>query len=172
MEKYVPDIYQKSIYTINYQKLKEMGIKCLLFDLDNTLIPSRNTVVNDRVVELIESLKKDFDIIIFSNALENRVKKIAAVLNVKYYALVFKPFVKGFKKALKNHKYQECEIAIIGDQLYTDIAGGNKVGITTILVNPVSNRDSFTTRINRYLEKRKMNQLYRKGIFTKGKYYD
>jgi len=172
MEKYVPDIYQKSIYTINYENLKNNGIKCLLFDLDNTLIPSRTTVVNDKTKQFINDLKKDFKIIIFSNANESRVEKIANELEVAHYAWSFKPLSRTFKKVLSDHRYKECEVAIVGDQLYTDIAGGNQVGITTILVNPVSNSDSIFTKLNRYLERRKMRKLYRKGLFVKGKYYE
>ncbi len=172
MEKYVPDIYQKSIYTINYSNLKARGIKCLLFDLDNTLIPSGTTLINEKLKDFIDRLKKDFQIIIFSNAFEKRVKKVADEFETSYYALAFKPRVKSFKRVLIEHKLKECELAIIGDQLYTDIAGGNQAGITTILVNPISNRDSLFTRINRWLERKKTRKLYRKGLFTKGKYYE
>ena len=58
MEKYVPDVYQKSIYTINYNKLKSNGIKCLLFDLDNTLVPYSIKRPTDKVIELFNSLKE------------------------------------------------------------------------------------------------------------------
>ncbi len=172
MEKYVPDIYQKSIYTINYEKLKKNDIKCLLLDLDNTIIPSGTDVVSKKLQDFINDLKKDFTIILFSNAFEKRVKKVANILEIDYYALAFKPNTKKFKHLIKKYKLQEYEIAIIGDQLLTDIVGGNKLGITTILVNPISNSDSILTRINRALERRKMKKLYRKGLFTKGKYYE
>ncbi len=172
MEKYVPDIYQKSIYTIDYDKLAKIGIKCLLLDLDNTLIPSNTTVVNDKLRKKIKELKKQFHIVIFSNALEGRVKKVANELDVEYQALAFKPLSYGFNKILNKYKYKECEVAIVGDQLQTDILGGNNVGIVTILVNPISTRDSFFTKINRWQERRKMNKMYRKGMFTKGRYYE
>lgn len=172
MEKYVPDMYQKSIYTINYDKLAEIGIKCLLFDLDNTLIPSNTTVVSERLRNLISELKPRFRIVIFSNAFEQRVKKVAEELDVEYQALIFKPLPYGFNKIKRKYKYQDCEIAIIGDQLQTDIVGGNKAGIVTILINPISMRDSIFTKVNRYLERKKMHKLYRKGLFTKGRYYE
>ncbi len=52
MEKYIPDVYQKSIYTIDYSKLKEKGIKCLLFDLDNTLAPYHIKMVDEKLIEI------------------------------------------------------------------------------------------------------------------------
>ena len=56
MEKYIPDVYQKSIYTIDYQKLKSSGIHCLLFDLDNTLVPASVKVPNKKIKELFDDL--------------------------------------------------------------------------------------------------------------------
>ena len=67
MDKYMPDIYQQSIYTIDYQKLKKRGIKCLLFDLDNTLVPSYIKEPNDKIKELFDNLKTEgFQVILFS----------------------------------------------------------------------------------------------------------
>ncbi len=172
MEKYLPDVYQKSIYTINYQKLKENGIKCILLDLDNTMIPAKSKTVTGKLEQLIDELKKDFKVIVFSNAIKKRVKPIAEKLALDYYAFALKPMQKYYLKALKEYRFKECEVAIIGDQIQTDILGGNRVGITTILVNPVSSKDFSFTRLNRYLEKRKMEKMCRKGLFTKGKYYD
>ena len=69
MEEYIPDIYQKSIYTINYEKLIDRGIKCLLFDLDNTIAPIGVKEPTKKVKELFDDLKKmGFKIIIFSNS--------------------------------------------------------------------------------------------------------
>ena len=66
MEKYIPDIYQKSIYTIDYDKLLNRGIKYLLFDLDNTIVPVTLRKPNKKIKELFEDLKdKGFIIIIF-----------------------------------------------------------------------------------------------------------
>lgn len=168
----MPDIYQKSIYTIDYDKLVNSGIKCLLIDLDNTLVPSNTIIVNDKLRKFINKLQKKFKIIIFSNAFNKRVKKIADELGVDYQAFACKPWAYGFNKIKRKYRYKEGEIAIIGDQLQTDVYGGNKAGIVTILVNPLSTGDAFFTKINRYIEKRKMNKLYRKGMFTKGRYYE
>ena len=75
MDKYVPDMYQKSIYTIDYDLLYSRGIRCLLFDLDNTLVPITENVPSDDVKELFDKLKdKGFKIIIFSNSLKKRVR--------------------------------------------------------------------------------------------------
>ncbi len=173
MENYIPDIYQKSIYTIDYSKLLSRGIKCLLFDLDNTIIASSDKNPPRKAKDLFISLKqKGFKIIIFSNSPKIRVKQFQNFFDVDCYYNARKPHAGKFKKLLKIYNYKENEVAIIGDQLLTDVLGGNKVGITTILVNPLSDKDIIFTRFNRFFEKRKMKKLRDKNLFCKGRYYD
>lgn len=173
MEKYVPDIYQKSIYSIDYQKLLNRGIKCILIDLDNTLVAPSIKSPNKKLKELFQELKEmGFRVIIFSNASSRRLKPFKEELEVDTIYLAFKPSSKKYYYVLSEYHYNESEVAIIGDQLLTDICGGNKVGITTILVNQVSPHDSFITRLNRRRERRVLHKLRNRELFTKGKYYD
>jgi hypothetical protein len=172
MEKYVPDIYKESIYDINYKNLKEQGIKCLLFDLDNTIVPYNERILKAETKELFYQLKRlGFKLIIFSNSPKHRVKAFAKQLNVDVYGDARKPFKKGFIKILKMYKYTENEVAIIGDQILTDVVGGNKVGITTILTVPFG-KDPIWTKINRIRERKIMQKLRDKKLFKKGKYYE
>ncbi len=173
LEKFVPDIYQKSIYTINYKKLKSSGIKCLLFDVDNTLVPTHVKKPTKKVKDLIEKLKEmGFRIILLSNATKKRLKPFKEILEVDSSAFSMKPFSKKYKKIMKEFKLPENEVASIGDQLITDVLGGNRMGITTILVNPISLRDQILTKVNRAIENNIMNRLERKKLFSKGSYYD
>lgn len=172
MELYVPDVYKKSIYDINYNLLKEKGIKCLLFDLDNTLVPYNVKEVNDKIQKLFLELKQEFKIIIFSNSPKVRVKLFATSLGVDSIASARKPHRKNFTKLLNDYKLEEDEVAIIGDQLNTDILGGNKVGITTILINPVSKKDPLWVKPGRFYEKRIMKRLKDHDLFFKGRYYE
>ncbi len=173
MENFIPDIYQKSIYTIDYSKLLSRGIKCILFDLDNTLVPAKTNDLTEKTKELIVSLKqKGFKVVIFSNSPKTRVKKFAEALNVDFISFALKPFTGKLKKFIHSSGYKLNEIANVGDQMYTDILCGNAVGITTILVNPSSNKNYFTGKIFRYLEIKKMKKLRNKNLFCKGRYYD
>ena len=83
-----------------------------------------------------------------------------------------KPLKRNFLKIMDKHDLKDSEVAIIGDQFLTDIIGGNKVGITTILVNPIGLKDFFFTKINRIREKQIMNKLAKNLLFIKGRYYD
>lgn len=173
MEKYIPDIYQKSIYTINYDLLYNRGIRCLLIDLDNTIVPITIKNSNKKIKHLFSELKdKGFKIIIFSNSPKKRVRPFKEELGVDCCANACKPLKKKYLKILDEYKLNINEIACIGDQLLTDIRGGNNIGITTILVNPVGTKERFITKINRYFEKEIFKKLRDNNLFTKGKYYE
>ena len=172
LDKFKPDMYQKSIYNIDYKKLNSLGIKCLLFDLDNTIITRDNKKPTKKVIDLIEGLKEiGFRIIIFSNAGKKKLIPFKEILEVDCSAKSMKPFKKKFKKVIKEYRFSENEIALIGDQLMTDILGGNRVGIYTILVDRISGKELIFTKINRFLEKIVRLRLKKVG-FEKGKYYE
>ena len=165
MDNFIPDMYQKSIYHINYDKLKEDGIKCLLFDLDNTCVPFKDKEPNKKLVDLFETLKDmDFKVIIFSNATKKRLTPFKKGLNVDCSASSRKPNSQKLLKVVKMFNYNLSDVAIIGDQLYTDILCGNRVGIKTILVNPMSKDDMLFTKMFRFLEKNKFKKFSKKGI--------
>ncbi len=174
MENFIPDIYQKSIYHIDYDKLLDDGIKCLLLDLDNTCVPYKDKEPNKKLMELFETLKDmGFKLIIFSNAPKKRIAPFKKKLNVDSLARARKPLKKNFLKVIKMFNYELSDVAIVGDQLYKDILGGNKIGIKTILVNPMSKDDMILTKIIfRPLEGIKYRKLAKKGLLTKGKYYE
>ena len=173
LEKFIPDKYQKSIYTIDYKKLKRSGIKCLLFDVDNTLVPLHVKKPTKKLKDLIERLKEmGFTVILLSNSNKSRLKPFKETLEVDCSPLSMKPFSKKYRKILKEYKFEQTEVAAIGDQLLTDIFGGNRIGITTILVNPISLKDHFFTKFNRMIENYIMKKAASKKIFMRGEYYD
>lgn len=172
MERFIPDMYQKNIYDIDYQKLKKKGIKCLLFDLDNTLVPVKDDIPNKKIKELFNYLERDFKVIILSNSNKKRLTPFKEGLNVDVAASARKPFKKKYLKIMEIYKFKEHEIAAIGDQLLTDINGANRVGITSILINPIGEYEKFGTKINRFFEGFIKRKLKRKKILIKGSYYD
>lgn len=173
MKKFIPDIYQKNIYVIDYSKLLASGINTLLFDLDNTIISSKTKEMPEKAKTLFISLKqKGFKIIIFSNSPKKKVNKYKDYLNVEGIYFALKPLSKSFKKVIKKHQLKINNIAIIGDQLLTDILGGNKMKIKTILVNPISDKESPFTFFNRIIERKIIKKLETKKLFVKGRYYE
>ena len=172
MQNFIPDIYQKNIYDIDYKKLKEQGIRCLLFDLDNTLVPVKEDLPTKKVKDLFLHLEKDFKVIIISNSNRKRLTPFKEGLNVDVAFSAKKPLKKKYLKIMDMYKFKEYEIAAIGDQLLTDIQGANRVGITSILINPIGDYEKFGTRINRFIERFIYKKLKRKNILVKGTYYE
>ena len=73
---------------------------------------------------------------------------------------------------MEKFKYKHTEVAAVGDQLLTDIFGANKLDLTSILVNPLTDHDFTITFINRIIEKFIYDRLDKKELFTKGQYYE
>lgn len=172
MDQFIPDLYQKNIYDIDYEKLKKKGIKCLLFDLDNTLVPVNEDVPSKKVKELFLYLERDFKVIIVSNSNQKRLIPFKEGLNVDVAASARKPSRKKYLKIMDLYGFKKHEIAAIGDQLLTDIFGANRIGITSILVNQVGEYEKIGTKINRFFEGFIRRNFKKKKILIKGDYYD
>ncbi len=171
--KYIPDIYQKSIYTINYNKLKTSGIKCLIFDLDNTISPISLCKPTKRLKDLFIKLKSmGFKCIILSNSGKKRVEPFKDELAVDTGINARKPSNKKYIKIMNSYNFVPNQIACIGDQLLTDVYGANKMGFTSILVNQMGAKDFFVSIINRIIEKIIFNTFSKKDLFLRGRYYD
>lgn len=168
MNKFIPDMYQKNIHTISYKKLKEKGIKVLLFDFDNTIIEKGNYSLNQKTIKLFEELKNDFIIYIVSNSIQkNKLKKICEKLDVPYIKDSRKPFKRGFKK-LKFKSIKENQIVMIGDQVITDVLGSKRMNYYSILIDPINKNEWLLTKINRLFE----NIILKKINIKRGSYYD
>lgn len=167
-----PNMYQQKIENINYQKLKKLGIKCLIFDLDNTIALINQDRITDSTKKLLNSLKKDFKIVIISNNVNKRVKKYADTLSCDFVANAMKPLSRGYRKIRKKYGFQKEEMCMIGDQIVTDIYGGNRYHMFTILVDPLGTKDLKITSLNRFVERKILKKYEQKEIMKKGVYYE
>ncbi len=168
---YIPNIYKKSIFDINYKLLKEKGIKCLIFDLDNTLGLISHKRCPEDTKELIKKLQEDFIIIISSNNTRRRLKPYLKELGVGGTSWSMKPSIKCLIYIKTKYKLHKKEMCIIGDQIVTDILAGNRFHILTILVDPLGEKDLKITGLNRKLEEKIIKKYESKGLFKRGKYY-
>lgn len=172
MDNYIPNVYKKNIFDINFHKLKEHGINCLIFDLDNTLALIDKDIIDEKTKMLLKEISIDFRIIVLSNNFKSRISKFCEPLNIDYVSFAMKPLPLSFAKIRKKYNLEKKEMCIIGDQLMTDVLGGNKYGIFTILTDPLSNNDLKITSINRFLERKKLKKLTKLGMLERGKYYE
>lgn len=169
---FYPNMYKRNIFDINYELLKEKGVKLLAFDLDNTLVLIDQENPSKELISLITKLKKDFIIVINSNNKEKRVSVHGTNLDCDYVAKSLKPTTHGLKKIKKKYNLKNNEICVIGDQLITDIYSGNKFKSYTVLVNPLGKKDLKITSFNRFLENIVFKHYKRKNIMERNKYYE
>ena len=113
-----------------------------------------------------------FRVVILSNRSKKEVTPFKELLCVDSAYLAFKPFKRKYKKIMKVYDLKDNQIACIGDELFYDILGANRMSFTSILVNPISTDDFAVTKITRKLENIVMNHLTKKDLFKKGRYYE
>ena len=149
-----PDLYLNNVKEITLELLKESKIKGLILDVDNTLIDYDKKLL-EGTKEWCDNLKQNnIKICILSNTNKvKKVEKVAKILDLEYIYFAHKPNKKGFYKAQKLLGLKVEEIAAVGDQIFTDVIGGNKVGMFTILTKPIDKRDISITKIKRPFEK-------------------
>ncbi|VEF47713.1 HAD family phosphatase [Bacillus freudenreichii] len=165
LKQFLPDEYVKSIFSIKPAVLKEKGIKGIITDLDNTLVEWDRPYATPQLIDWLEELKNhDMKVTIVSNNNEKRVGDFSNPLNIPFIYRAKKPSRKAFQRAVKEMGLSREETVIIGDQLLTDVFGGNRGGFYTILVVPVAQSDGFFTRFNRMVERRIMASFKRKGL--------
>ena len=170
MKIYRPDIYQKDIFSINYKNLKNKKIKVLIYDIDDTLIPSNEIKLKKETINLITKLKKDFKIILLTNSPSFRSNKIKNQLDVDCYSLSMKPLKYNLNKIMKN--YDKKDVVLIGDRLLTDIKLANNYNIMSILVDPKTNHNFILVKIMKILKEEPLyKELEKQNILIRGRYY-
>ncbi|MBA4493073.1 YqeG family HAD IIIA-type phosphatase [Paenactinomyces guangxiensis] len=161
----IPNMYVQSIYTIDFHELQRRGIKSVIVDLDNTLVESTRPDATPRLIKWLDQVKHmGLQVMIVSNNTKTRVSQFAAPLNIPYIHTAKKPLSQAFRKALKSMGTKKEETVVIGDQLLTDVLGGNRMGLFTILVVPVSDVEGFFTRINRRIERFVFRWMEKRGL--------
>ncbi|TCK98374.1 hypothetical protein EDC19_0794 [Natranaerovirga hydrolytica] len=155
IKKLFPDAHVDTIYDVNYKKMYEEGIRGILFDIDNTLVPYDVAHPNEKIIRLFEELKEmGFKICLVSNNNKDRVIKFNESLKLIAIHKALKPFTKNLRKAMKLLETTNQETVIVGDQIFTDVLGGNRLNIKTVLVVPIQDKEEWITKVKRRTEKR------------------
>lgn len=149
-----PDKIVDSIYQIDLEELKQMKIRAVIADLDNTLIPWNSDEIDATLRVWVHKVKTaGLKLAILSNSFSlARVEAVSAALDVMAVSKAIKPRRLGFRRIAARLSLDPSEVAVVGDQLFTDIFGGNRAGMYTILVAPMSRTEFIGTRIVRRLE--------------------
>ena len=148
-----PKAYFKSVKEINVDFLKQNNIKALILDVDNTLIDFEKKIP-EGTREWAKELKRNgIKLQIVSNTNKKaKVEEVAKKLRIKYIYFAKKPMKSGFRKVQKILNEEPENIGVVGDQIFTDVVGGNRCKMFTILVEPIAEKDIWITLIKRPIE--------------------
>tara|TARA_Y100001978_G_scaffold124109_1_gene110734 strand:- start:20 stop:517 length:498 start_codon:yes stop_codon:yes gene_type:complete len=148
------------IYRISHSKLSEMGITCLLIDVDGTLLSRNSIIIPQKVKDWIIKSKEIFDLYLISNnPSKKRIDKIGKELGIQYTYKALKPRIKKTLEVINNLNKDKNNIAIIGDRIFTDMIVGNRCKIKTILIKRL-NKKGFPLKFNPTLLLEKFFSLF------------
>ena len=152
-ERFFPDAYMDSTYVIDFEKLYKEGIRGVIFDIDNTLVP-HGAPADERAIRLFARLRSiGLDYCLISNNQLPRVKPFADAVQSKFVEDAHKPSRKNYLKAMKLMHVDLDSCIFVGDQIFTDVYGAKRCGMRTILVKPLHPKEEIQIVLKRYLEK-------------------
>lgn len=160
-----PNIYLNNVKEITYEMLTKNNIKGLILDVDNTLIDYYKNMPSG-VDKWCKNLKdKNIKFCIASNSNnKKKIKEVATRLDIPYISFANKPLKRGLNKAKKIIGYKESEIAVVGDQIFTDVLGANRCKMFSILVDPIKEKDMLVTIIKRPIENLIKNKIQKNQV--------
>ncbi|MGG1877636.1 YqeG family HAD IIIA-type phosphatase [Paenibacillus cisolokensis] len=167
-EMLVPKLRVNTVFDIDLEKLYQQGYRGIITDLDNTLVGAKAPLATPELVEWFKKVKEiGFQLIIVSNNQLERVSKFATPLDIEFVHQARKPTNAPFRKAMTMMDMPADQTVVVGDQMLTDVYGGNRLGLFTILVMPIAIGDEgwFTRLINRRIERIALTRLRKKGLW-------
>jgi HAD superfamily phosphatase (TIGR01668 family) len=168
LQRFVPDLHVQSIYHIDLAALKKAGIKGLITDLDNTLVAWNAAQATPKVAQWLDKVRDKYGIrvVIVSNNGAARVEEFARPLGIPAIYKARKPKNAPFQRALAILGTLPEETVVVGDQIFTDVFGGKRMGMYTILVVPVAAKEWIGTKFLRMAERLLLGILRRRGLIT------
>lgn len=152
-EPFYPQEFWDSTYEIPFEQWKARGMKGIIFDIDNTLVP-HDAPADPRAEALFEHLRQlGFKTCLLSNNKEARVKPFALQVKSPYIYKGGKPAKRGYEHAMACMGTGRNETLFVGDQLFTDVFGANRAGLKSILVKPIDPKEEIQIVLKRYLER-------------------
>lgn len=152
--KWYPHLYIDSIYDLPIEKLQNLGIRGLIFDIDNTIVPFDQEDASDAFLQFAKELQeKGFVLAILSNNNQQRVERFNEVLQLHAVHKGGKPFPFKIRNIMRALDLTPKTTAMIGDQIFTDVWCGREAGVFSILAKPLSDKDQLVTKVKRGVER-------------------
>lgn len=163
MDILLPDLVLEDVFALNLEKLKKQGIAGILIDIDNTLVHWEQSQMEQEFIDWIKNAEQEFKLCLVSNSLGRRAQSFADLLGIPAVGRAWKPMNRAFLRGIALLQLEPWQTAVIGDQLFTDVLGGNRLGLYTILINPLSSKELITTKLMRRLERWVMRRMVRRN---------
>ena len=158
-----PKIYLKNVVELSDKIIEKNHIKAIILDVDNTLIDYEQNMLEGVEAWCKKQKQNGIKFCILSNSnKKEKVKKVAQILDVPYIYFAKKPLKFGFKKAIKMLGVKKEQIAVVGDQIFTDVIGANRSKMISVLVEPIKEKDIWITVLKRPLEQRIIHRYLKK----------
>ena len=162
---FMPDYMFRSFTEVTPEFLASAEIKTVLADIDNTLAPYEMPDPDERIIAWANSLAAaGITLILVSNNHVDRVVRFARPLHVPAYYDAKKPSTKCYRHALMQYKKDIADAAVLGDQIFTDVFAGKRLGVKAILVPPIKDKKTLFFRFKRLLEKPVLRQFKREQV--------
>ena len=162
---FYPKSYFNNVLEIDNNFLSKNNIKAIFLDIDNTILDADNNML-EGLEDWVKNLQMQgikFCIVSNTNKKE-KAERMSKILDVPYIYFAKKPLKFGFKKAKKIvHEENNENIAVIGDQVLTDVLGANRCKMYSILVAPIKNKDIWVTKFNRLIEKQILKKYFKQN---------
>lgn len=155
-----PEKFYSSVFEIDLEELKREKITGIIIDLDNTLVAWNERETTQELHRWLREVRqRGFQLCIVSNSRSTRAGEVAKELGLPIIAEAWKPRRKAFRAAMAVLGASASETAVVGDQVFTDVLGGNRMKLKTVLVVPISEKELWTTRLLRRLERRVLKRI-------------
>ena len=149
-----PDYNLKNVYEIDFEELKQQGVKCLMFDLDSTVMVSKSANFLPETLDWFDTFLKDFEVAIISNNKnDSYIENANNIAPCKVIGRADKPNPKVMKEYLDSVNIEPKSAIMIGDRPLTDILAGKLLGCKTILVGSINPNENLPTKFVRALER-------------------
>jgi uncharacterized protein len=151
------------ISNIDFIRLRKNGFRAIIFDIDNTLIRYYSDKLDNEAKKALTKAKElDFKMIAVSNGCSLDEKYVSSLLGMEVITKAGKPMKRSFRAALEKLSVPSAKTAVVGDRLFTDVLGANRMDIYSIYVDPLSKREPIHLKFARLLENVLAKVLFRK----------
>jgi predicted HAD superfamily phosphohydrolase YqeG len=182
---FVPDVYQKKVYKIDYAKLKAAGVKCISFDIDGTIsdgiMANAGTVVkllheiSDKKIALFERLKSmGFIVGLITNSTQKHADRFRVALKCDFAIGLSsvgedakKPSTWSLQKVQRDFNLEKSQMAHVGNQVGKDVKAANDFGIISCLVRTKGDLDRFVSKLKKDKEHRLREELKKRKLWRK-----